>query len=260
MHSTLQNQWFAAIILLPLILASISFSNSQPAYTAQGAFCSLPTSPIWYRIALSYAPRYLIALIVVYLTPLFGARNVTVRGTKNVAEVVARARVPHGQPLARLDTGAIAARVETLPDVASARVTTSFPSGVVITVDERAAVGYVRIDGVARLVDRTGLEFREVHSSPSDIPRFVVPSGTGARSVGSAIATVAASLPASVRPKVDSIQALDPQAITLLLDHGVVVHWGSAARSADKARILPVLLDRPGDSYDVTDPDQPFAH
>lgn len=63
-----QNYCFAIIILLPITLASISFVNPGPAYTAQGAFCSLPTSPIWYRIALSYAPRYLIGLIVVSLS------------------------------------------------------------------------------------------------------------------------------------------------------------------------------------------------
>ena len=61
-----------------------------------------------------------------------------------------------------------------------------------------------------------------------------------------------------MRARIASIQALDPNAITLLMHNGRVVRWGSADRSADKARILPALLHQPGSQIDVTDPDQPF--
>jgi hypothetical protein len=37
------------------------------------------------------------------------------------------------------------------------------------------------------------------------------------------------------------------------------VHWGSAAQSAEKARVLPTLLKQPGTQIDVTDPAQPFT-
>jgi cell division protein FtsQ len=73
------------------------------------------------------------------------------------------------------------------------------------------------------------------------------------------VATVAADLPPSLLAPIASIQALDPQAITLVLSDDRVVRWGSVDRSADKARILPVLLAQPGQQYDVTDPDQPFV-
>ena len=59
---------------------------------------------------------------------------------------------------------------------------------------------------------------------------------------------------------VRSIEALDPNAITLVLTRGRVVAWGSADRSADKARVLPVLLEQKHARYvDLTDPDQPFT-
>jgi cell division protein FtsQ len=61
-----------------------------------------------------------------------------------------------------------------------------------------------------------------------------------------------------VRARISSIQALDPQAITLLMNNGRVVRWGSADRSGDKARILPALLQQHGSQLDVSDPDQPF--
>ena len=70
---------------------------------------------------------------------------------------------------------------------------------------------------------------------------------------------MAAALPGHVAKDVSSIQALDPSSITLVLSHGRVVRWGSADRSADKARILPTLAKRNVDRIDVTDPDQPFT-
>jgi cell division protein FtsQ len=130
---------------------------------------------------------------------------------------------------------------------------------VVITVTERVAIGYVEHGHRYSLVDRTGYQFRTVHSAPGELPLFVVPSGASARTTGEAIATVAASLPPGIRAKVASVQALDPQSITLLLTDRRVVRWGTAARSADKARILPALLATHGTQIDVTDPDQPFT-
>jgi cell division protein FtsQ len=108
------------------------------------------------------------------------------------------------------------------------------------------------------LVDKTGDQFRHVDTRPKHLPLFVVPSGTDARTTGGAVATVAAALPERVRARIASIQALDPQAITLLMHNGRVVRWGSSDRNADKARILPALLQQHGSQLDVTDPDQPF--
>jgi cell division protein FtsQ len=198
---------------------------------------------------------------LVAFSSVFGVRTVEVRGTHTLstAHVRAVAAVTHGTPLVRLDTDHIRTRVEALPDVASARVTTSFPSTVIITVSERVAVGVVKGDGGYLLVDRTGAQFRRLAKRPDRLPLFVVPSGSRARSTGEAVAEVAAALPERIRARIASVQALDPQTITLLMNDGRVVRWGSADRSADKARILPVLLERPGSQFDVTDPDQPFT-
>jgi cell division protein FtsQ len=51
------------------------------------------------------------------------------------------------------------------------------------------------------------------------------------------------------------IQADDPAGITLRLRDQRIVRWGSADRSADKARILVTLLRRPGTLFDVSNPD-----
>lgn len=204
------------------------------------------------------------ALLVwmVAFSSVFGVGTVSVQGNHGLtaARIRAAAAIEDGTPLVRLDTAAVARRVEKLPGVASASVQTSFPSTVLITVNERVAVGVVKLaDGYA-LVDATGDQFKTASTRPRALPLFVVPPGTDARTTGGAVATVASALPAPVRAKVASIQALDPNAITVLLSDGRVVQWGSAARSADKARVLPTLLERNGVSQvDVTDPDLPFT-
>lgn len=191
----------------------------------------------------------------------FGVRSVEVHGTQvlTTAQVERAAHVERGAPLVRLDTAAITARVEGLAVVESAQVSTSFPSTVVITVAERTAVGYVVIAGQTRLVDHTGEQYRGVGRPPADLPRFVVPAGTDAHTTGGAVATVASALPADLRVRVKSIEALDPNAITIVLRSDKLVRWGSADRSEDKARIVDVLSTRRGHQIDVTDPDLPFT-
>jgi cell division protein FtsQ len=211
------------------------------------------------------AATVVVAAFVVWLVAFssaFGVRTVQVRGTQvlTAAQVRAAAALGSGTPLVRVDTAAVTRRVEQLPEVASAQVRTSFPSTVVITVNERQPVGYVRRAGQDVLVDRTGDQYRTVPKAPAHLPRFVVPAGTDSQTTGGAVAVVAAALPVAVRADVRSIEALDRQAITLVLTRGRTVAWGSPARSADKARVLPVLLARKHVAYvDVTNPDQPFT-
>ncbi|WP_375490278.1 cell division protein FtsQ/DivIB [uncultured Jatrophihabitans sp.] len=200
-----------------------------------------------------------VAVWLVAFSSVFGVGTVAVRGTHllSAGQVRSAAHVAAGTPLVRLDTDAVRRRVQRLPEVASARVTTSFPSTVTITVTDRTAIGYVRSSGKAVLVDRTGKRFRTVRHAASTLPRLVLPHGSA--TTARAVAAVAASLPRDLLARTSSIQALTPQSITVVLDGDRVVQWGTATRNADKARVLPVLLRRKDLHIDVTDPDQPFT-
>lgn len=216
-------------------------------------------------LIVSAAAVFVVAALVTWLvafSPVLGAKNVEVVGGQHVTaeQVREAAAIKHGTPLVRLDTAAVERRVEALPDVASARVRTSFPTGVVITVTERRPVGFLQAGARFVLIDRTGKQYRRVSAVPTALPRFVVPDGPGAIATGRALATVAAALPAGLRARVSSIEAFDPTAITLVLIDQRVVRWGTAERSADKARILPTLLGQPGSRFDVTNPDLVVAH
>ncbi|RMY72025.1 hypothetical protein D0862_14521 [Hortaea werneckii] len=54
----------AAWLILPNLCAALAFVKGRWAYESGGAFCSLPLRPYWYRLALSWIPRYLIWIFV----------------------------------------------------------------------------------------------------------------------------------------------------------------------------------------------------
>lgn len=125
------------------------------------------------RVLLAATVVAVVAVTVTWLvgwSPLLGASTVTVRGTATLtaAEVRTAADVPDGTPLVRLDTAAVARRVEAMPDVASARVAVVYPSTVTVTVVERVPVLYLQ--NPPRLVDATGLAYRTVATAPTGLP------------------------------------------------------------------------------------------
>ncbi|OAL54346.1 hypothetical protein IQ07DRAFT_266306 [Pyrenochaeta sp. DS3sAY3a] len=58
---------YAGAFVLPTLMASLAFVNEPFGYYSLGAFCTLPIRPFWYRLALAWIPRYLIALIIIGL-------------------------------------------------------------------------------------------------------------------------------------------------------------------------------------------------
>lgn len=216
------------------------------------------------RLVLGALAVVLLAAIAIWLvafSSVFGVGTVRVEGLHvlTAKQVRQAAHIADGTPLLRLDRAAVEHRVEKLPGVAHASVRTSFPSTVIISVEERVAVGYLKADADYRLVDATGAAYQRVAARPAHLPLLVLPGGIKERATAAALATVAAALPASLRATVASIQALDPTSVTLLLTDQRVVRWGSAERSAEKARILPALLHTQAAQIDVSDPELPYT-
>jgi cell division protein FtsQ len=211
----------------------------------------------WLQLAIVGA--VLVIVMVVWLvgfSSALGVKQVDVRGAYNVtvAQVRAAARIRHGTPLARLDTAAVTRRVEDLPVVAAARVRVSYPSTVLITITERTPTGYIAAGSAAVLVDATGHQYLRVPQPPRGLPRFDIPLGAPA-ATGQALATAAAALTPGLRSRIGVLQAGSATTIVFVLTDGRVVLWGSADRSAQKARVLSALLNQPGTQFDISDPD-----
>jgi len=193
---------------------------------------------------------------VLYDSRLLVVRSIQVTGTHLVpkSEVLAAAGIPEGLPLMRVNTGAVASRVDRITQVQSAQVTRSWPDRVVITVQERKAALAVPVTGGFDLVDPSGVVVRQVTKQPRRLPRFVpagpLPGNPGVR----AAANVLRELPRALAGRVTSLTAATPDAVTLHLSGGLTVDWGSPSLAAQKARVLAILMRTHARSYDVSAP------
>ncbi|HST46990.1 cell division protein FtsQ/DivIB [Jatrophihabitans sp.] len=210
----------------------------------------------WYGVAALLVLA--LAAWLIGFSSVLGVRSVNVVGARTVtaAQVRAAAGIRPGTPLARLDLAAVRDRLRAVAPIRTVTVSRSYPATVTIRITERVAIGYRPVDpgtggGAVLLVDRDNVAFRTVSAVPKHLPRLLVPA-TGASATAAAL--VAGALPAAIVAKLASVSAPSEQSVTLSLRDGRSVLWGGTDRSADKARLLAVLLGRPGRYFDLSDP------
>lgn len=199
-----------------------------------------------------------VAIWVVGFSSAFAVGRVEVSGNRTVAATAVEqaARVPVGEPLVRLDLAAITQRVESIRGIQSARVSRDWPSGVRIEVTERTPVFAIEQSDGYLLIDGHGVGYRTVDSKPAGMAVATI-HGADDPALLTDVAQVAAALPAGIRSELVTISAGTPDSIQLNLTKGRTVVWGSAERSADKAKVLAALLKHRDSSYDVSAPDTP---
>ena len=189
---------------------------------------------------------------------LFALRYVTVEGTSRLTptEVLSAASVREGTSLVRLDPGAVAHRVERLPQVADAVVSRRWPHGLLIHVIERKPAAVVTSAGRVELLDATGVAFASVASPPHGLVKVNLSApvpGAGDAAARTAM-RVLGELPAHVRAHVASVTARSVDFVSVRLTDGTTVVWGSAADGATKAAVLQTLMRRSARVYDVSTP------
>ena len=218
----------------------------------------------WRRLAVTLTVAAALFALIVYLvlwhTSLIAVGGIRVVGAKSLsaAQVLTAAQIPTGSPMAALDTGAAAARVERIPQVASASVRRDWPGTVVVTVVERVAAALVPDPKGFEVVDGGGVVFGQVSSATKGLPVITVSAPATADQVVPGALAALRALPASVDARISAITASDPYAITLRFSDGSTVNWGGSDDAVDKARDLVALLRiRGGRHYDVSAPDAP---
>jgi cell division protein FtsQ len=197
--------------------------------------------------------------LVVLFTPLLGVRTVDVSGNESLTADAVRgaAQVPMGDPMLRLDTDSIIARVARLPRVAGVDVVREWPSTVLIEVTERDPIGVLTTASGVHLVDATGFDYATVPAAPPGLPVIQLPSASPNDPLTRAVVSVLSALPAQVRPQVISIGAQTAGSVQFGMAGGRTVRWGSADDSARKSAVLAALLSQPGKVYDVSSPTLP---
>lgn len=195
---------------------------------------------------------------VVFFSSVLAVEGAVVEGVEvlSAEEVRAVAAVPEGEPLATADLDAVQARVETLAPVLEVDVSRSWPNKVRIVVTERTAVAAVLGEGGWRALDREGVLFRDLPGRPEELTEVRMRASTPVEALAEAAAVVEA-LPADLLGRVQFLDVRTIDAISLTLQGGAVVNWGSADESARKVQVLRVLLEQEARTYDVTAPGRP---
>lgn len=215
----------------------------------------------WYWV---FGVAALIAILswVIFSSSLLGVNQVSVQGAGAVSadQIRQASGVANGTPLARLDSDAIAAKVQKIPAIATAAVKLSWPHEVIITVVERSPVVTVMIGGEQWVVDAAGTPYLRVSQLPgakiSGVPALKVKSpGPNHLATRSAVQIIQA-VPAQLRASVSSIDATSPAKISLKLSDGRTIIWGTSDQSGRKSSLLPALLSHDGTVFDISSPNQ----
>lgn len=179
--------------------------------------------------------------------------GVEVVGTVHLAPgaVEAAAAVPSGAALLRVDTGAIADRVEELPWVARAAVRRDLPGTVRIEVTERTPRAFVRAeDGTVVLIGADGTVLGGAPAPPAAVLEVLglrrTPTAGSLLSPPGAASALDA-FPDELAARIDAILLAEPGAVSLRLRDGGAIRLGRlddlAAKGAAAAAVLARLPD-----------------
>lgn len=199
---------------------------------------------------------------LVQLSPVLVTRSVSVEGVppSAVSDIVRRAAVPMGTPMARVDTAAIAERVMATATLAEVRVGLSWPSTVVITASARVPVLAVKNpQGQVKVVDSSGVAYATVKTPPKGVPLINTVENPPTRDSLRAGITVLRALPPDQRKRVTNVIVSGANMVTLKLG-AVTVVWGGASEPELKVKVLAALLRQKGlGMIDVSAPTTPVT-
>jgi cell division protein FtsQ len=195
---------------------------------------------------------------VLFFSTAMTVRDVSVKGNSTMSSVRVEkvAKVPLGRQLARVDLGAIRARVETLSAVRSVSVSRSWPHTVTISITERTPVAVVDRGAGLQAVDVDGVLFGSYARQPAGLPLVQTAPDVKSEALAEA-ARVVTSLRSDIADKVERVDVETVDRIRLHLADGRTVMWGSAEDSAQKAAVLAVLLRQEAREFDVSVPGRP---
>lgn len=190
-------------------------------------------------------------------SPLFAVDRVTVVGatTLDPAAVESALAGQIGTPLALVDASAVKAALLAFPLIESYALEAKPPHDLTVRIVERTPVGVIRSDAGYTLVDAAGVALSTTADQPPGQPLLEIAGGTDSDAFESA-GLVIRSLPADVRAGLTGVRASTPDDVTLTVNSGLVVVWGSSENSPLKSEVLAkALIAKPdASSIDVTSP------
>jgi cell division protein FtsQ len=187
-------------------------------------------------------------------SPLFAVQRISIVGAQALDEAALQEALSAqvGRPLPLVDHGEVKAALVGFPLIETYTLEARPPHELVVEIVERAPIGVVRSDAGFTVVDAAGVVLSTSDERPDGHPLIAARGGLTSPAFA-AVGQVLRSLPDSVRRIVVSARATTQDDVTLVLDDGTEVVWGSAERSAEKATVLLAAPDGHA-YYDVSSP------
>lgn len=193
-----------------------------------------------------------IVVAVVLASPLFAIRSFVMEGNvyTSKANVDKVRRILKGTSIFTADTARARTVLLSDPWVADVRITTHFPSRVVVEVSEREpVVWYVGTDNKARMVDARGHIIDVLGGFPT---KYLQVKGTGpavepgaiADDAYRAAAQLVLALPDELRPKVTALDLSPAGELSMVLKGDTLVRFGTPTDLQNKLVAVVVLLRR----------------
>ena len=218
-----------------------------------------------WRLGAYAAVGLLVVGVVVWavgFSPLLAVRKVEVVGVppSEVAVITRLAAVPQGQPLARVDAGAVAARVAELATLANVSIERSWPSTLVIHAQPRVPFLVVQNpQGQLQVVDVSGVAYAQVSAPPKGVPVVHADSAAGlSRDALTAAVSVVRVLPPALQKRVSRVTVSSADLVSLKIGRTDVA-WGGVAEPDRKLAIMTALLAGNPSAIDVSAPDTPVT-
>lgn len=215
----------------------------------------------WWGSLGAVAALVLGSIIVAY-SPLFAVEQITVAGAKTVDPIAVETALAgqKGAPLALVDASAVRSALMAFPIIESYSLETRPPHELLVRIVERTPVGVLRSDAGYTLVDAAGVVLSTTPEPPQGQPMLSISGGTDSAAFHGA-GLVVRSLPTDLRARVTQVKASSGDDVTLELDDGKSIVWGSSDDSIQKALVLVALIQKAPDarSFDVSAPTVPVV-
>ncbi len=203
---------------------------------------------VWLSLVLLVVVAAILAAVA-WFSPLFVANKIEVEGNQrsSVEEIEQAADIPQDAKLLPLSSKNIATRVSQLPWVARVSVHKQLPDTVVIEVSEHQPVGYIDKSDGHHIFNAEGTVFM-ISDDPAGATKVIGDDEASQE----AAATVLAAIDPEQRGRIAEIEAKNPNAISLKLDNGHTIFWGSLENTHNKAVAMKAALAREEQFVDIS--------
>ena len=212
-----------------------------------------------YRLRIAIAVVVTLAVLVgaavaVWALPVFRVAEVTVEGNSQVEadQIIEASSVVEGENLLQVDQVDAARGVVAHPRIREATVSRSLPDTVRIDVVERRVVAWLDQGGEPVLIDDTGVPFVD-GEPPRQAVRVEGVTEEDDELLAGAV-EVSSSLSEGAADWVEHLRVDGPAEYVLVLTDGRTVNWGAPGDNHNKAIALETVIQRPGETWDISDP------